>query len=211
MWWSDEVDVDGKILGYIRRCQITLIDFGFSRALSPDDLATDVGLDKVAKESETVDSTPIASRQNNDREGNICVNDMLHDTSIHNLSKSRGRSMTRKNSNIDASQSHKRVRGLSALGHRNYAAPEIRSGLRRASSFLTLSSSTHSKNNPSSSKSGELKATTKRSLAECVSSYGMVADSYSGELRCGFSGTCLAITSLSQLQTNKWAQLFDTW
>lgn len=178
LWWSDEVDVDGKVLGYIQRCHITLIDFGFARALSPDDLATDVGLDKVAKESEG--PSPMESRQSNETKI-ICVNDSLQETSIHNLSKSRGRSLTRENSNIDASQSHKPVRDLSALGHRDYAAPEIRSGLRRVSSFLTLNSSTHSKNNSSSNKPGEKKTQTKRALAGCVSSYGMVADSYSGE------------------------------
>lgn len=59
---------------------------------------------------------------------------------------------------------------------RNYAAPEIRAGLRRAVSFVTLNSSSHSKN----MESNGTKAKQRRSLAACVSSYGMVADSFSG-------------------------------
>ena len=115
LWWSDELDVDGKVLGYIQRCHITIIDFGFARALTPDDLSTDIGLDRVAKESEMKGSPQVDLPENHGQD--ICINDMLHDTSIHNnISNSRGRSLTRSSSSMDVSQSHKRVRDLSALG-----------------------------------------------------------------------------------------------
>jgi hypothetical protein len=39
LWWSDEHDVDGKVPRMAKQCHITLIDFGFARALRPDDIA----------------------------------------------------------------------------------------------------------------------------------------------------------------------------
>ena len=168
LWWSDEMDEDGMVLGYIKRCHVTVIDFGFARALCPDDLSTDIGLDKAAKESEMEMSSQADSRQGND--GDISVNDMLVDPSVHKP-KSRGRSPTRNKNDMDTSQSRKRVRDLSALGTRNYAAPEIMEGLRRVSSITKMDSSFRS----------NTKAETKRSLALYVSSYGMVADAFSGE------------------------------
>lgn len=169
LWWSDEFDEAGKVLGYIKRCHVTVIDFGFARALSPDDLSTDVGLGKTAKESEMEMSSQADSLQVND--SNISVKDMLLDPSVHKPEKSRGRSPTRDKNEMDASHSRKHVRNLSALGTRNYAAPEIMAGLRRVSSVMKMDSSFRSNGN----------AETKRSLAPCVSNYGMVADAFSGE------------------------------
>jgi serine/threonine protein kinase len=184
LWWSDNLDVDGKVLAYLQKCHVTIVDFGFARALSPDDLTTDYGLHKVATESEmkTIQSSPHSNNHSNqisDGDEKICVNDMLHDTSNHNNAKrSRGRSLARKDSALDASQSRKQIRDLSALGTRSYAAPEIISGLKRASSFLSLNSSSHGKDKPGGS---HKKVKTRRSLAECVSTFGMVADAFSGE------------------------------
>ena len=61
---------------------------------------------------------------------------------------------------------------LGALGTRNYAAPEILSGMRNfaAEAKDALSSSFH-KNNTHVKK--------KKALGECVSSYGMTADAFS--------------------------------
>lgn len=42
LWYSDEYDVDGKVMIMARKCRITLIDFGFARALCPRDVADDV-------------------------------------------------------------------------------------------------------------------------------------------------------------------------
>ena len=113
-------------------------------------------------------SSQADSLQGND--GDISVNDMLVDPSVHKP-KSRGRSPTRNKNDMDTSQSRKRVRDLSALGTRNYVAPEIMEGLRRVSSITKMDSSFRS----------NTKAETKRSLALYVSSYGMVADAFSGE------------------------------
>lgn len=183
LWWSDKLDVDRIVLSYIQRCKITIIDFGFARALNPEDLRTDVGLDKVAKESKAQSMSHHESKHYSSKSSDdFCVNDSIHDTSIHSKpTKARGRSMTRKSSDLESSESHKRVRDLSALGTRNYAAPEIMSGLRKVSSYISLNSSSHGKSNNSSSKAGKKKAKERRSLSECVSSYGMVADAFSGE------------------------------
>lgn len=31
LWWSDEFDIDGKVLAHTKKCHMTLIDFGFAR------------------------------------------------------------------------------------------------------------------------------------------------------------------------------------
>ncbi len=31
LWWSDEFDIDGKVLAHTKMCHMTLIDFGFAR------------------------------------------------------------------------------------------------------------------------------------------------------------------------------------
>ena len=31
LWWSDEFDVDGKVLAHTKKCHVTLVDFGFAR------------------------------------------------------------------------------------------------------------------------------------------------------------------------------------
>ncbi|KAL3790144.1 hypothetical protein HJC23_009581 [Cyclotella cryptica] len=182
LWWSDELDVDGKVLGYVQRCHITIIDFGFARALCPDDLLTDVGLDKIVRESQVEGAhSHTESREQDEvkdeRDSPICVNSVLFDTSFH---QKRGRSRTRDTPALDTSQSYKVVRDLSALGTRNYAAPEILSGLRKISSTMaSLNSSLHSRNSLDNSRRDSRKVQTRRSLAECVSSYGMVADAFS--------------------------------
>jgi len=186
LWWSDEFDVDGKVLGYLQRCHITIIDFGFARALCPDDLLADIGLHKVVRESKLEGTDPPTDSREQDEEQNesgshICVNDVLLDPSIHKKrSESRGRSRTRDRSELELSQSYQVVRDLSALGTRNYAAPEILSGLRKISSTMaSLNASLHSRNVPDNSERDSRKVQTRRSLAECVSSYGMVADAFS--------------------------------
>lgn len=80
--------------------RVTLVDFGFARALGPEDLKQD----KVAI-----------------KEGRISLHDM--DGSIHN--SNHNRSLRRRESSgiMDQSVSHKFGRQMSALGNRLYAAP----------------------------------------------------------------------------------------
>lgn len=82
--------------------------------------------------------------------------------------KRRGRSRTRKEEmmeDLDSSRSRQKIRGLSALGTRNYAAPEILNGLRKAVDSTNASL-----------RRRELRGTR---TSECIADYGMVADSFS--------------------------------
>mmetsp|Transcript_11379 Transcript_11379/g.24272 ORF Transcript_11379/g.24272 Transcript_11379/m.24272 type:complete len:450 (-) Transcript_11379:269-1618(-) len=166
LWWSDDRDVDGKVLKMAKQCHITLVDFGFARALSPTDIKTDVGLKKVDKESvhrapEMEQATPTIVEVN--KFGNTsCINQALNDPSRNNGTESRGRGRTRE-LDIDNSISHAKVRDLSALGTRNYAAPEITSGIRNL--VKSLNGSNHK--------------TSAKTLGACVSNYGMDADAFS--------------------------------
>ncbi len=72
--------------------------------------------------------------------------------------KSRGRS-------IGESYSRRKVRDLSPLGTRSYAAPEILTGIRKIQE--SISSSFHRRR------------TRRNCVSECISDYGMVADAYS--------------------------------
>jgi len=80
----------------------------------------------------------------------------------------RGRSRTREEE-MDSSRSRQKIRGLSALGTRNYAAPEILNGLRKAVDGINASL-----------RRRELKGiVTRTSTSECIADYGMVADAFS--------------------------------
>jgi len=164
LWWSDDLDVDGKVLKMVKQCHITLVDFGFARALSPTDVKTDIGLKKVNQESEMApkmeQAAPTIVEVN--KFGNAsCINQALDDPSRNKGTESRGRGRTRE-LNTDNSISHAKVRDLSALGTRNYAAPEITSGIRNLAASLN-----DSYKRP------------KKTLGTCVSNYGMDADAFS--------------------------------
>lgn len=178
LWWSDNLDVDGKVLKMAKQCHVTLVDFGFARALSPEDIKTDVGLEKVLKErnasaSQEREHTPIKIEINEDDDTKIanasCINEALKDTSLKKGEQPRGRSRTR-DGPLDTSEtsvSHTRIRDLSALGTRNYAAPEILTGVRSFADFMSSSIRSYGKNKK------------RRALAEYVADYGMVADAFS--------------------------------
>ena len=51
LWWSDDLDVDGKVLRMAKQCHITLVDFGFARALCPTDIDVRIGSSKILDES----------------------------------------------------------------------------------------------------------------------------------------------------------------
>lgn len=155
LWWEDQLDDNGTLESYVEMCRITLIDFGFARALSSDILMGD-----------------------DEYEGKI-VNRQIRGEVSRLTGHSRGRSRTRTVAEVDESKSHRRVRDLSALGTRNYAAPEILRGLRRvADNMLNLSS--HAKSDTGKD-NGDIKGTIRaHSISMTVSDYGMVADAFSG-------------------------------
>ncbi|KAL7497033.1 hypothetical protein ACHAWT_005350, partial [Skeletonema menzelii] len=103
-WWSDEFDIDGKVLALTRKCKITLIDFGFAIALTQEDIEEGV--------------TP--NKSGSDVKDKARMNDENH--------QSRGRDGIPRN--LDDSTTRKVVRDLSPLGTRVYAAPEILFGIK---------------------------------------------------------------------------------
>mmetsp|Transcript_15888 Transcript_15888/g.28708 ORF Transcript_15888/g.28708 Transcript_15888/m.28708 type:complete len:155 (+) Transcript_15888:736-1200(+) len=99
----------------VKQCHITLVDFGFARALSPTDVKTDIGLKKVNQESEMApkmeQAAPTIVEVN--KFGNAsCINQALDDPSRNKGTESRGRGRTRE-LNTDNSISHAKVRDLS--------------------------------------------------------------------------------------------------
>ncbi len=92
LWWSDELDIDGELTKMAKKCHITIIDFGFARALSPDDIKDDVGLKKAQDESLMKDATnPAEQRDVWKSYGDNIIDQKLEDTSH---AGSRGRRLT---------------------------------------------------------------------------------------------------------------------
>mmetsp|Transcript_11194 Transcript_11194/g.16500 ORF Transcript_11194/g.16500 Transcript_11194/m.16500 type:complete len:423 (+) Transcript_11194:98-1366(+) len=135
LWWSDKFDIDGKVLAHTKKCHLTLIDFGFARALAPEDITES----KKLNEEATAVTVGLAEE----------------------TETSRGRTSRV----TDDSVSRRKLRGLTPLGTRSYAAPEILTGIRKVSQ--SISSSFHRRQ------------TRRKSESECISDYGMVADAYS--------------------------------
>ena len=97
LWWSDEIDVDGKMAMMAKNCHVTLVDFGFARALSSHDIL--VTTEKGERKSYM-----------------MCVDEPLRDNYQNDKTKSgkssRGRSRSR-GRDLDSSVSRKKVRDLS--------------------------------------------------------------------------------------------------
>ncbi len=142
----------------LHRWNIKLVDFGFARPLRPEDI-----LDKksLLKRKEPRDEFF----------GRSTVDNQLDDRSIHHsrfgldLSISRGKENN--DLSLSSSISRNKVRNLSAVGNRIFAAPEIKKGIRV---FKLL----HSKKKVDSTAEAA-----KQPLSECVSDYGMIVDAFS--------------------------------
>lgn len=148
--WSD--GVEGEEAAKKRTWNIKLIDFGFARPLHPDDI-------EGYKHNVAVTAEP------NDEffgRSNIDHAIDLDDSTRNDNSLSMSNSI-----------SHRKIRGLSAVGNRNYAAPEMLKGIRGFKKKL-LSLSSSGKN-----KDFNKKRMHEQSLAEAISDYGMTADAYS--------------------------------
>jgi serine/threonine protein kinase len=123
LWWSDELDVDGKLLRLARQCHITLIDFGFARALGRNDILDDAGLKKVMDESyETFLLTTSGSPHNSTNQkvavkdellGPCLIDQVLEDTLLSGLKKSRNSGGKKTSVFHDDSVSRKQIIDLS--------------------------------------------------------------------------------------------------
>ena len=131
----------------VSKWKLTLVDFGFARALQPEDIQSDIGLHNAVNQNETMTAVPPQK----------------------NLDQSINRRMsTPFDLDGDTSVSKKLVRQWSALGSRNYAAPEVKNQATRrptnGSDASNLDSSTK---------------LARKTMCKFVANYGMVADSFS--------------------------------
>lgn len=93
-----------------KQCHITLVDFGFARALSPKDIDDDAGFKKVVDGKENQ-----PEKSEGAKEFYASIDHALEDNLTageKQSTQSRGRSRTRED-NFDASISHKKIRDLS--------------------------------------------------------------------------------------------------
>jgi len=166
--WSD--DLDGNDAAQKMKWNIKLIDFGFARALRPDDIEDENNYTLKTKKEDTI--------------GFLfgTVDNQLDDASMRGSSysgvttknKKKGNKKTDNDNNpIDlshhsqASISKIPVRALSAVGNRMYAAPEITNGVR----IFKKRGAGKNKNNQGGNQ--------QEPLTECVSDYGMIVDAFS--------------------------------
>jgi serine/threonine protein kinase len=125
---------------------VTLVDFGFARALGPKDIGVDSGLKRELDESGRIASMKDSARR-------IESSGSIHDV----LNESSSSARKRRTGSIGASRHV--IRQLSALGHRDYAAPEVKNKVREVEA--------HQDEGVTCTLSGY------------VSDYAMVADAYS--------------------------------
>ena len=129
---------------------LTLVDFGFARALHPDELSGDIGFHNTIR---------------NVAHNSAAVNYMSVD-----------KKPIMKKGELDQSISHNTIMDLSSLGNRNYAAPEI---LKTVHQKNSKESSSSRSNRASVSRNPDKGKNKREALTECVSNYGLVADSFS--------------------------------
>jgi len=128
-----------------QKWHLTIIDFGFARPLGPDDMKIDTGLYK----SMTGDMSSPELERGIDKS----LHNKMVDLSLSQPKKSKESSVQ------DRSNSQVVVRGLSALGNKFYAAPEVQKGVKDVSR--------------------ENSKKPKKTLSNFVTDYGMVADAFS--------------------------------
>jgi serine/threonine protein kinase len=143
IWDSKQYNEGGEDC-LLKKWHVTLVDFGFARALTPED---------VAMPSDALK-----------RETNLDAS--YHQVALGDLKpehKEKEPKVRGKDESLDKSVSRKFVRKMSALGNRNFCAPEILSGLLNDDSVkavLTTDDITET-------------------LSTCVSEYGLMVDAYS--------------------------------
>lgn len=149
--WSDEIEGDDAAKA--NRWKIKLVDFGFARPLHPDDIdvkGTQERDDKLEP------SEQFFGRSNIDG----AIEEKVEKDSLSN------------------SLTQKKIIGLSAVGNRNYAAPEMLKGIRSFSKKNVLSLSSSGSGHGTKNEL-EKKKRHEQSLADAISDYSMNADAYS--------------------------------
>ena len=153
-----------------RKWHVIMIDFGFARALTPDDV-TKPSLD-LKKENldasyhmNNLDVSLNASGRSSRRGSNLDDTSRSLRRSLSGSSKTRWRSMQGKDVD-ELSISRRFTRRMSALGNRHFAAPEITSNVTREQN-----------SHPNVTESDEVDITD--TISEFVSDYGLLVDAFS--------------------------------
>lgn len=158
--WSD--NVEGEDAAKKHRWHIKLIDFGFARPLHPEDIEED----KLKNNNEN------KPEPKDEFFGRSDIDGALQNNRRPNVAKKQD------SLSLSNSISHQKIRGLSAVGNRNYAAPEMLKGMRAFPKklWMGLSSST---SGGKVEKELKKKRMHRQSLADAISDYGMTADAFS--------------------------------
>ena len=151
-WDNADIEKNPNWVELKKRWFVTLIDFGFARALTPEDVAKP----SVQLKRENLDASFHANKIKIDL-----------DTSRH--SSDLGGSRRSMNSSRH-SVSHQLHRTMSALGNRNFAAPEIINHVNRENIKL---------NNTKGGNGDSAIPDVTDTLSEFVSDYGLMVDSFS--------------------------------
>ena len=149
-----------------KKWKVTLVDFGFARALQPGD----VKKPSLEIRRENLDASYHQTKINlKKNDGRTLDGSHRSQSSLGNSSRGRRFSLRRGSEDLmNVSRSHLLGRRMSALGNRNFAAPEIVNNVQRDG---TQSKTASSANGPP----GELTDT----ISEYVSDYGLMVDAYS--------------------------------
>jgi len=186
--WSDDNDGVGNDAAKKIQWNIKLIDFGFARPLRPDDIVNESNALRTKKEPSdgffgTVDNQLDDASLHRSAYGVTSKNSNKNNNkNKSNKNSNRGDFLTNNNDEVDLSASISRfaVKGLSAVGNRNYAAPEITNGVRV---FKAGKKKTNAKNSNDNTNNKEQQQQQQQQqqepLTECVSDYGMIVDAFS--------------------------------
>eukprot|EP00523_Entomoneis_sp_CCMP467_P015197 CAMPEP_0168771926 /NCGR_PEP_ID=MMETSP0725-20121227/3690_1 /TAXON_ID=265536 /ORGANISM="Amphiprora sp., Strain CCMP467" /LENGTH=444 /DNA_ID=CAMNT_0008821423 /DNA_START=11 /DNA_END=1345 /DNA_ORIENTATION=- len=134
---------------HVKRWPLTLVDFGFARALTPSDMK---------------ENLPTMSFSNGNSNSNHNNN---MDASVSSFGSSSRHSKNPKR--LDLSTSRAFTRQMSALGNRGYAAPEILQDIKPNSGYNSFRGAAQADDSVDITKN----------MAPAVSNYGMMADAYS--------------------------------
>jgi len=119
LWWCDDFS-NVKVIGMAKQCRITIVDFGFARALCPSDVGEDIGLKKVQDETENIEEES-NKRMKNSYIMKSNIDEPLVDVSLDKSGSKKSRRGRQRDDLGDSSISQKKIRDLSALGTRSYA------------------------------------------------------------------------------------------
>jgi serine/threonine protein kinase len=160
-----------------QKWRLTLVDFGFARALTPDDVKKDEPPLSIRSSMLQATADSSLGKSTGSSRGRLFRKSLQR--SSFGDDSSRGSGSSRPSREFSRATSREFQRQMSAVGNRMYAAPEVQRNIQRQvllddSSLRSLGTSG---NRPDSKGQPEIDVT--KTLSEYVSYYGMLADAHS--------------------------------